>query len=242
MNAKKTPRVGYRSETGNHRGRAHRDEDKAKVRQAFVEAGRQLMATEDPAKVSLRAIAARAGYSPGSIYQYFQDHQALLIAIREVDMNAATDRFEDIARRIKDPVERVRELFLGTVAYWLAHLDQFDVLFSRPPSRPPLIDREGVPFGQSPAVLRSLGVYYAAVEALFATLPSPPMPARLAADTLIATTHGIVSFPRHTRTMQWSDTEAMAKAAVEALLAAWTETSHPAKPSKPARPRRATTK
>lgn len=220
--ALKPPQTGFRSETGNSRGRAHRDEDKAKVRRAFVEAGRHLMATDDdPSKVSLRRIAALAGYSPGSIYQYFRDHQALLFAIREVDMNAATDRFEEIARRTRDPVERVRKLFLGTVEYWLEHLDQFDVLFSRQPNRPPLLNQEGVPFGESPTVLRSLQVYYDAVEALFAALPSPPMKVRVAADTLIAVTHGIVAFPRHTRTMRWSDTRAMAQAAVDGLLSGW---------------------
>ena len=88
------------------RGRAYSAEDKAKVRQALIETGRHLFAIEGAARVSLRRIAAEAGYSPGSIYQYFQDHHALQIAIRELDMNQATDHFEAFAARIKDPVAR----------------------------------------------------------------------------------------------------------------------------------------
>ena len=169
----------------------------------------------------------RAGYSPGTIYHYFRDHRALLIAIRELDMNQATDRFEALARGIADPTERVRKLFIDTVHYWLAHLDQFDILFSRPPYRPPLIDNVGVPFGQSSTVLRSLKVYYDAVDAFFATLPRHPVPARLAADTLIAVTHGLIAFPRATRTMKWSDTKKMAQAAIDAMVAAWTAQAQP---------------
>lgn len=221
MKAEQQPGSGFRAETGNRRARAHRDEDKAKVRQAFVEAGRQLMASEDPAGVSLRSIAARAGYSPGTIYRYFQDHQALLFAIREVDMNAAADRFEAIAKRYPDPVQRVRRLFAGTVAYWLDHPDPFDLLFSRPPNRPPLLNDQGLPFGRSGVVQRPLRLYRDAVQALFDTLPEPPLPVQLATDTLIATTYGIIAFPRHTRTMRWSRTQAMAETAIDALLSAW---------------------
>ena len=163
------------------RGRANSAEDKAKVRQALIETGRHLFAIEGAARVSLRRIAAEAGYSPGSIYQYFQDHHALRIAIRELDMNQATDHFEAFAARIKDPVARVRKLFLFTVEYWLDHLDQFDALFGRAPHLPPLVTDAGVSYGQSPTVQRSLRVYYGAVDALFDGWPSRSLPARLAA-------------------------------------------------------------
>ncbi|WP_375542078.1 TetR family transcriptional regulator [Paraburkholderia sp. CNPSo 3274] len=48
--------------------RAKTPEDKAKDRQAFVEAGRRLLAQEDASQVSLRRIAVEAAYSPASIY------------------------------------------------------------------------------------------------------------------------------------------------------------------------------
>ena len=50
--------------------RARTPEDKAKVRDAFIAAGRRLLAEGDPSRVSLRMIAAEAGYAPGAIYQY----------------------------------------------------------------------------------------------------------------------------------------------------------------------------
>lgn len=211
----------YRAERGDNRSRAHSPEDKAKVRQAFIEAGRRLLGRDDSGKVSLRMIASEAGYSPGSIYQYFHDHRELVFAIRERDMNEATDHFDRIAKRARDPVARVRKLFLGSVQYWLAHLDHFDVLFAGPLHHPVVVSQDGVPFGQSETVRRSYRVYYDAIDALFGSLPNRPMDTRLAADTMIATVHGIVAFPRMTPSMPWSPTTTMAECAIDALIAGW---------------------
>jgi AcrR family transcriptional regulator len=214
--------VTFRAERGNAKSRAHSAEDKAKVRQAFIEAGRRLFSEHDPAKVSLRAIASEAGYSPGSIYQYFSDHRELGFAIRELDMNAATDSFDLVAKRTKDPTQRLRKLFLGSVHYWLQHIDHFDVLFTNSAGRALVASPDGIPFGRSDSVLRSLKLYRQAVTAMFDTLPRHPLDVRLATDTLIATTHGIIAFQRATRSMEWSDTQAMAECAIDALLEAWT--------------------
>lgn len=213
--------------------RAASPETKAAVRQAFIEAGRYLFAMNEGGTASLRQIAALAGYSPGTIYQYFQDRQALQIAIRVGDMEDATVQFEKIAAGVSDPVERVCKLFKGTVSYWLEHLDAFDVLFGRSPKLPPLVTAEGVPYGQTPTVQRALDVYYMAVEEMFANLSSRPVPARLAADTLIGTTYGLVSFPRHTRTMRWSDIQEMADCAIDALVHAWVWQAHAAAATRP---------
>lgn len=189
------------------------------MRQAFIDAGRRLFANEQPSKVSLRRIAEEAGYSPGSIYQYFSDYQALLLSIRELDLNAAAGQLEALETRTRDPAERVRKLAKWSVKHWLAHPDQFEVLFSRMSKlgQAP----QGEPYGESPTVSRALSVYYRAVDALFETLSAPPMPNRLAADTLIATSYGIVSFPRGTSTMPWSDPYLMAEAAIDAIVDSW---------------------
>lgn len=199
--------------------RAKTPEGKALVRQAFIDAGRRLFANEQASKVSLRRIAEEAGYSPGSIYQYFPDYQALLLSIRELDLNAAAEQLEALAARTRDPAQRVRKLAKWSVKHWLAHPDQFEVLFSRMSKLGEV--PQGDPYGESPTVSRALSVYYRAVDALFETLSTPPMPNRLAADTLIAATYGIISFPRGTSTMQWSDPYLMAEAAIDAIVDSW---------------------
>ena len=49
------------------RARAHSEEEKLLVREAIIQAGRQLCASKDYAEVSLRGVAAHAGYSAGTI-------------------------------------------------------------------------------------------------------------------------------------------------------------------------------
>ncbi len=213
--------MSFRAERGDHRSRAHSLEDKAKVRQAFIDAGRRLLARDESARVSLRQVAKEAGYSPGTIYQYFADHRTLVFAIREVDMGAATDYFERVARRTKDPAMRVRKVFLASAKYWLDHLDQFDLLFAGPAHHPLVLSQDGLPFGQSATVRRSYQLYFDVVDAYLATLPQRRVDSRLAADTLIATVHGIIAFPRMTPSMPWSSTAAMARCAIDSLVDGW---------------------
>lgn len=201
--------------------RAKSDEAKKDVRQAFIAAGRALLASSETSEVSLRQIAAAAGYSPGAIYQYFGDHRDLLMAIREQDMLLAVIAFEQLSERERDPERRVKQVFLGVARYWLDNFEHFLVLFSLPPNKPPVKNSEGVPFGRSPIVVRSYSLYDKIVRELFATYDSPPIPVKIAVDTLIAAVHGIVSFPKHTRTMEWTDTMLMAEQVIDALLAVW---------------------
>lgn len=214
---------------GNVRTRAKSLEDKAEVRQAFVLAGRKLLAERPNGEVSLRSIAAEAGYTPGTIYQYFHDYKALLFAIREIDLQAATEKFEAIAAADDDPAAKVRAVAKGSAKYWLQHPDQFDVLFSRPLSKDATPNMQNT-FGRSQVVHRALKVYYSAVDELFKTLNTTGISSRLAADTLIATTYGVVAFPRGTPTMRWSNRYRMAECAIDAVVDSWLTTSREALP------------
>ncbi|MGF6636635.1 TetR/AcrR family transcriptional regulator [Paraburkholderia sp. 35.1] len=202
-------------------GRAKTPEDKAQVRQAFINAGRRLLAQEHPSQVSLRRIAAEAGYSPASIYQYFKDHRALFVAVRENDLAAAAEYFEKVAAGVKDPVERVRQVSTRSIDYWLSRPEQFDFLFSMGGKGQSTAEDGEMGFGESPVVARTLNVYYDAVDALFDTLPESPLPNRLAGDTLIAAIYGVVLVPRTTPTKHWSDIYRMVELTVNAIVNSW---------------------
>ncbi|VTU24410.1 transcriptional regulator BetI [Variovorax sp. PBS-H4] len=201
--------------------RAYSALDRQRIRQAFIDAGRRILVEEGAGAMSMRRIAAEAGYSPASIYQYFPDQRALLVAIREFDMNAATDAMEACARGTAEPARRVRQVFLTAARYWLAHPDHFDVLFAGSRERAVLCTPDGVPFGRSSSVLRSLALYTQVVEDFLDSLPCRPVDTVLAMDTLIATTHGVIAFPRLTSSMSWSATAAMVETAVNALVDHW---------------------
>jgi hypothetical protein len=70
-------------------------------------------------------------------------------------------------------------------------------------------------------VVRTLDLYYTTIEEFFDSLPRRPLPHRLAADTLLAAVHGIIAFPRMTRTMKWSDIAKMADVVINGMVDHW---------------------
>ena len=171
--------------------------------------------------ISLRRIAAETGRSVGAIYQYFPDQRALLAAIRQADMDAATDAMEAAAARATDARSRLRDVFLTAAHYWLAHPDHFDCLFMSRPGQEVLRCADGRPFGESASVQRSQSLYRRVVEEFLASLAQRPMPTEQAMYVLIATTHGVMAFPRCTRSMGWPPVLPMIECALDALLTTW---------------------
>ena len=69
--------------------------------------------------------------------------------------------------------QHLRKPFLGSVRYWIAHVDHFDALFANSPEKPFVSTVDGLPCGQSATVLRSLTLYR-----YLSTMPSNPVPTR----------------------------------------------------------------
>src|SRR3546814_16810664 len=66
--------------------RARSAQAKDHVRQALIDAGRELLLARSTQPLSLRGIARHAGYTSGVIYRYFADRDALFLAIRDREM------------------------------------------------------------------------------------------------------------------------------------------------------------
>ena len=201
--------------------RARTPEDKDKVREAFIAAGRKLFAEEEPDTVSLRRIASAAGYAPAAIYQYFEDQADLFFHIRSQDMQAATEYLRRLTEGVIDPEVRVKTLFVGVADYWLAHMDHFMNIFPVRIQGQPVPRIGGLTFGQSKVVQDSLALHYGVVDALFSTFTHPPLPARQAADLLIASVYGSIAFPEMTRTMEWSDLPTLIRTLVDTIVDSW---------------------
>lgn len=89
-----------------------------------------LDATGDPAKVTIRGVAAAVGVAPNAVYLHFADRQALLVALVE-------ERFAAFAAHIlaaaetagDDPLERLRRGNEAYVSYALAHAGHYRLMF-----------------------------------------------------------------------------------------------------------------
>jgi AcrR family transcriptional regulator len=208
--------------TPHRRRRAKSLEQKRRVREAIIAAGRRVFVETEAglADASLRRIAAIAGYSHSVMYEYFRDKQALLLAIREIDLAAHADALERTAARTKDPEQRVRAVFLKGLHYWNQHYDQFEVVFGVRPGRGVARPAADSAFAQSPAVARAYRACQEPIRELFKTYPRPPLSVKQATDTMIAAIAGVIFIPRQVP-IPWTGSVAMGKWVINTLLAQW---------------------
>ena len=93
------------------------------------------MAGADISAVTLRAVARRAGVSPGAPYHHFPDKGALLAAV-------AREGFEALGRvqasvEAPDPAARLTEMAAAYVRFAAAHRTHYRVMFAQSPSSVP---------------------------------------------------------------------------------------------------------
>ena len=156
--------------------RASRTDD---PRKAILAAARALV-RQGHEDVSLRAVAARAGFSPASLYEYFDGKDAILGALAEEASTRLRKSLEQAVGAAPDPRSALVELGIAYVRFAKKHREDFLLLFSR------LVSRrrgtaDGVPAGSSAyAILR---------DAVGRALPDGPTDEL--AYALWATAHGM---------------------------------------------------
>jgi len=67
----------------------------AATRAAILNAARRVAARDGARDLSLRAVAAEAGYAPAALYGYFASKDALLLALAAEDLSALTRAMRD---------------------------------------------------------------------------------------------------------------------------------------------------
>lgn len=72
-----------------------RTRQRATNRAAILEAARRIAAQQGTGNLSLRSVAAEAGYAPASVYEYFQNRAELVIALATEDLAALTRELRD---------------------------------------------------------------------------------------------------------------------------------------------------
>lgn len=79
----------------------------------------------------MRAIAGRLGVSAPAIYHHFADKKALIQALVVTDLHQLAATFAR-AQRVRDPIERLRELGLAYVQFGLENPQLYRLLFMTP--------------------------------------------------------------------------------------------------------------
>jgi AcrR family transcriptional regulator len=107
---------------------ARRERQKAETRQAILDAARELFVSEGVEATTMRAIAAKIGYTPTAIYHHFRDKDALIVELCLADFSALGQAMYKIGR-IEDPVERLRRLGMAYTDFALDNPSQYRFMF-----------------------------------------------------------------------------------------------------------------
>lgn len=93
---------------------------------AIFEATIQVLVSDGPRRLTTTRVAARAGVSVGSMYQYFPHKQALFYALNERYLMALAQRIESAcAAQHGAPVAQMMQALVTT--YWLAKSERPEV-------------------------------------------------------------------------------------------------------------------
>lgn len=123
-------------------------------RRSILEAARALVLASGHEAVSLRSVAARAGYSPASLYEYFGGREELLAEVAGGASRTLTAALASASARVRTGPEALVEVGLAYVRFAREHPEDFALLFSSMASRRRSL-AEGVPAGSSYAVVQS---------------------------------------------------------------------------------------
>ena len=107
---------------------ARRERQKAETRQAILDAARDLFVTDGVEATTMRAIAARIGYTPTAIYHHFRDKDSLIVELCMADFTSLGQAMYKIGR-IEDPVERLRRMGMAYTDFALDNPSQYRFMF-----------------------------------------------------------------------------------------------------------------
>lgn len=105
-----------------------RDQLKQETRERIVQAAIELLLKEGVAGISMRKVAAKAGYTATAIYSHFPDREALLGEVCARQFGAFRKSFERIGR-VADPVERLVKMAKVFVDFAMENPDHYRLMF-----------------------------------------------------------------------------------------------------------------
>ncbi len=112
------------------RGTAHQE-----TRQRILKTARALVVKVGHERLSLREIAKTAGFSPASLYEYFDGKEAIVQTLATQASASLRLALEKTAQHSEDDRARLCALGAAYVAWAKSHAEDFLLLFSHLPSK-----------------------------------------------------------------------------------------------------------
>ena len=153
---------------------------------------RELFATCGYEGVSMRKISEKIEYSATTIYQHFEDKEALVKELCYTDFGKLSDALKDLLK-LEDPIERLRKCGQAYVQFAVAYPNHYRLMFMSPhPVTNDEVERatvKGNPETDAYALLRLLVETAAAAGAL----REPNEDLELITQTLWEGVHGVAA-------------------------------------------------
>jgi AcrR family transcriptional regulator len=102
---------------------------KESTRQEILDAARDLFVGEGYDNVSIRKIADKVEYAPGTIYLYFKDKAEILDTLCQVTFDKLRNRLEAIRKDDGDPVGALRRGLRTYIQFGLDNPNQYILVF-----------------------------------------------------------------------------------------------------------------
>lgn len=191
-----------------------RAREKEDLRQEILDAARDLFVREGYQAVSMRKIADRIEYSPGTIYLHFRDKDELFDCLLEQAFGKLLLKLQDFSGvETTDPLERLRRGLLAYVGFGLEHPDHYQITFMTPHMRCGVESERRDAVGcESFECLRS-GVGACIQAGIFRVTD-----VEVAAQLLWAGVHGVTSLLISKPSFPWVGRTALIEGLVDTLL------------------------
>ncbi|MRG44175.1 TetR family transcriptional regulator [Chitinophaga sp. SYP-B3965] len=105
-----------------------KEREKAEMKRLIIEAAMQMFLEEGYEKTSIRNIADKIEYSPGTIYLYYKDKDELLYEVQREAFGRLYEAFVQNAPS-KSPWKRLEQISHTYVSFGREHPDLYDLMF-----------------------------------------------------------------------------------------------------------------
>src|SRR5262249_45439426 len=110
--------------------RERQERERTKVRQAILDAARDLFVTQGFEHVSIRKIAERIAYSPAAIYSYFPSKDEIFFALAEEGFRRLCGDYLAHPELLPaDPLESIRHICLHFYHFSVEYPEHFALMF-----------------------------------------------------------------------------------------------------------------
>lgn len=198
-----------------------RQRERVETRERILDAARELFARDGYEAVTMRAIAETVEYTPTAIYHHFENKQALVTELCQLDFQTLAGHFGRVAH-INDPVERVRAIGDAYLDFAQRYPNHYRFMFMTivpeiEHSADYLAETHGNPQRDAYAFLREACARAIAAGAFRPELNDPDQLAQI----LWSNVHGLIALHIVKKRHNWvdfRDLKQTAKASREALM------------------------